>query len=332
MMVAVDPSSMSFFADNGVLWPWPRDMWAQAIEVAGNAGAAGIIFDVMFDDPGIERTNSPAHYTDQQFADKLAEPFPSVICAFLTPGDEAVPSAPAGLEYREKTIPTVSMQGYSLLLPYQTFRTANLGLSNTLPDKDGVIRSAALAYESNGVKLPTLALRAVEMMNEGKAVPIRLDDQNRLWLRYYDKGGPGGAFPYISAASLITGTVPSDSLKGKILIVGGFAIGLLDFKPTPVADIEHVYPGFEIHATLISNLLQNDGLVPAGSLAIFIMTFLLGIVGLIVFRIHGSVWFQVSYVVFITVAVLFLMYAGFMMNTLLPVTSPLLACYTKLHS
>ncbi len=326
LMVAIDPASMSYFADMRVLWPWPRDIWARVIEVASDAGAAGIMFDMMFDDPGIERLNSPARESDQLFADRLAGPLPVAICAFLTPSAIPFPEIPKGLSWDDTSIASYHLNDMTLLLPYQPFRSAYMGLSNSLPDQDGVIRSSPLLYEASGHTFPTLSLKVIETMCGG-CEKTKLDKEGRLWLRYYGKGGPEGAFPYISASSLITGSVPADSLRGKILVVGAFAAGLLDFYSTPVADVEHAYPGFEIHATLISNLLQGDGLVPVGAWGVFIITLIAGFIGLLVFRISNTIWLQIVGLILITIIMFFLLVICFNANILFPVTSPLFACY-----
>jgi len=56
--------------------------------------------------------------------------------------------------------------------------------------------------------------------------------------------------------------VPPEALAGKWIFVGLTAPGLLDLKASPVSAI---YPGVEVHATLLDNLLQGDFLktVPA---------------------------------------------------------------------
>ena len=47
------------------------------------------------------------------------------------------------------------------------------------------------------------------------------------------------------------------NFENKYVIVGGSAIGLMDFKSTPFTVYEP-YPGMEIHATVLSNFLKKD--------------------------------------------------------------------------
>lgn len=327
VLVAVDQSSIDFFADNGVLWPWPRDMWARLIEVASEAGAAGVVFDILFDDPGIERLNNPAMAADRLFAERLSGSFPAIICAFSTPGTASIADLPPNLSFRETDIPAYPLCDHTLVLPYSTFRSAHMGLSNIIADRDGVYRSMPLMFETAGYSLPVLGFKTVAMITGEVPEDVKLDLEGRLWLRFYGKGGQGGAFPYIPASALIMGQVPTDKIRGKILIVSSTAAGLLDYKPTPVADVEHPFTGFEIHATLISNLLQGDGLIPAPKAAILILALLIGFIGLAAFRFLKSIWQQILSLVVLTLIVSGLLLMLYNSGLLLPVTSPLLACY-----
>jgi len=74
-------------------------------------------------------------------------------------------------------------------------------------------------------------------------------------------------FKYYSIHTLIQsaiqekrGQIPkisSSVFKNKIVLIGSNAPGLLDFRVTPFTFVEK-YPGVEIHATMVSNLLQGD--------------------------------------------------------------------------
>ncbi|MEY2801905.1 MAG: hypothetical protein RL513_1490 [Pseudomonadota bacterium] len=70
-------------------------------------------------------------------------------------------------------------------------------------------------------------------------------------------GAAGGSFRYIPAADLIAGRVPPRSLEGKLVLVGATATALDASHATPVGP--H-YPSIELHATLLSGLL--DGRLP----------------------------------------------------------------------
>ena len=67
--------------------------------------------------------------------------------------------------------------------------------------------------------------------------------------------GKRGSFKYISFADIYSDKVPKDELKGKIALIGTSAPGLLDLRSTPVGS---VFPGVEIHANMITAMLDNN--------------------------------------------------------------------------
>lgn len=104
---------------------------------------------------------------------------------------------------------------------------------------------------------------------------IPADDEGKMLINYY---GKQAMIPYIPAKELINNSktlqyeirVPSENgqfiiktatankstfLKDKNVIIGATAIGIYDIRTTPL-DIN--YPGPEIHATALSNLLNNQ--------------------------------------------------------------------------
>ena len=66
--------------------------------------------------------------------------------------------------------------------------------------------------------------------------------------------GYQGSFRYYSIADIMADRIKPEELKGKIVLVGTTAPGLLDLRATPVGE---VYPGVEIHANLIAGMLDG---------------------------------------------------------------------------
>jgi adenylate cyclase len=80
---------------------------------------------------------------------------------------------------------------------------------------------------------------------------VPVDDSITTLIPY--RGG-SGVYRYVSATDVIRGTLPSDELKDKIIIVGTSAQGLMDLRATPVRED---YPGVEVHANLVSGFLDQ---------------------------------------------------------------------------
>src|SRR5215203_1438321 len=97
------------------------------------------------------------------------------------------------------------------------------------PDQDGRGRIQSLALR--GLEIPT-------------------DAWGQLWVHF----GPHDKARYVSAKDLLAGTVPPDRFRGRLVLVGTSAVGLLDLKTTPV---EPAMPGVEVHAQLLESMLSR---------------------------------------------------------------------------
>lgn len=84
---------------------------------------------------------------------------------------------------------------------------------------------------------------------EGLHIPV--DQTSTLLVPYR---GRQGSFPYVSATDVLSGATSQETLKDKIVIIGTSAAGLLDLRVTPV---QNAYAGVEIHANILSSLLDQ---------------------------------------------------------------------------
>ena len=48
VVVTVDQPDLDFFKNQGVVWPWPRQLYAHIIDYCKQAGAKAVIFDLLF--------------------------------------------------------------------------------------------------------------------------------------------------------------------------------------------------------------------------------------------------------------------------------------------
>src|SRR4029453_17066177 len=69
--------------------------------------------------------------------------------------------------------------------------------------------------------------------------------------------GPRGTIPTFSAADLLDGRLPADSLRDRGAVIGATVTGGGDVFPTP---FDPVMPGVEVVSTAVSHLLAGDGL------------------------------------------------------------------------
>jgi adenylate cyclase len=103
---------------------------------------------------------------------------------------------------------------------------------------------------------------------------IPVDNKGNFLINYY--GGPK-TFPHISISDIILGKVGQETLEGRIVLVGATGKGIFDLRATP---FERIYPGVEINATIIDNILQGNYLrKPLGYLTYnYLLVLLIGLV------------------------------------------------------
>lgn len=85
-----------------------------------------------------------------------------------------------------------------------------------------------------------------------KDYTIPTDEHSAILIPYR---GKQGSFKYYSATDILNSKIDPAELTGKIAILGTTAAGLMDLRSTPV---QNVYPGVEIHANIISALLDHN--------------------------------------------------------------------------
>jgi len=155
----------------------------------------------------------------------------------------------------------------------------DFGYFNFIPDADGVIRKVPLVIEYRGDELfpganlfpplsikmlveylgsPALTLKVNELGLERVQIGDRViptDDKGMMFINYM---GGMKTFPHYSIIDILRGDVPGDAFKDKIILVGATAVGIYDVRVTPYATN---FPGIEIHANIIDNILHNRFLV-----------------------------------------------------------------------
>ena len=232
----------------------------------------------------LEQLKTELNY-DQQFADSLRERDIVLGYFFRNQVNENARELntgllPAPLETVKPFVSPIQQllnpTGYGANLPMFQQAAVDGGFID-IPtiDADGVARTAPLVQHYEGGIYGSFALemtRAVlgfppiepvyaDYANEnGSPVleAIKLDefvipttDQGIAYIPYR---GNYPSYTYISVNDVMNKTVDPDILDGAIVLMGTTATGLLDMRATPV---QNVYPGVEIHANIISGILDD---------------------------------------------------------------------------
>ena len=111
----------------------------------------------------------------------------------------------------------------------------------------------------------------VQDIRIGKLV-IPTNAEGELWLHYTQNQSTR----YVSAAQVLKGTVPSDSLSGHVVLVGSSAAGLSDLQASPMGEL---VPGVLTHAIAVEQILSGHYLTrPAWASGLEAVVLCLGVV------------------------------------------------------
>jgi adenylate cyclase len=220
----------------------------------------------------------------------------------------------------------------SITLPVKDLLAAAKGIGNVQSpqDSDGIFRRIPLVFGLEDLILPGLPLALAGVV--GGRLPldqIPLDRSGSMIIHYH---GPSATYESYSIASIInsfaklesglTPQISPEEFKDKIVLVGSSAPGLLDLRPTPLSA---VYPGVEIQATVIDNLLQKDFIrvVPQWIIVLYLL-FLAVLTGLGTSLI-SKVWKTVLFASVCVVLLLASAWIGFLANYWVDFVAPVFA-------
>lgn len=309
-VVDIDEASLARLGQ----WPWPRDLLARLLEQLQQAGAAVVVFDVLFAEPDrsspssiLDRADLPEEVAaalaklpdhDQRFAEALARQ-PAVLgfAAIPTPSRNT-PLSRFGVQLRTdaKTAAFSTYAGAISALPLLEKAAKGNGAMTFRPDADGVVRRVPVMIRVGEHLLPSLTAEAlrvylgqdryrvgtaetgsVEQVAIGRfALPT--NRRGELWL-HYRRDMSAQTLP---AWRVLEGSV-TESLSGSIVLVGSSAQGLQDLRFGPLGAM---LPGVQVHAQAIEQALTGTPLqrpfwaAPAEALSLLLAGLLLSLLTL----------------------------------------------------
>ena len=220
--------------------------------------------------------------TDQAFARALEGR--AVVAGYtfrpLLPGEDKTQGQPGPVLMDKATasqyaVSFIELDAFTANLPALRAATKFGGFFD-LPtlDDDGVVRDVPLVQRYAGQLYPSLALEMLrvalgypevalefdppdaraalnlERVRVGEAA-IPVDEVAAIMVPYR---GRERSFPYISATDVLRGTADAKALAGAIVFIGTTAQGLKDLRTAPVGQ---GYPGVEVHANVVSGVLDG---------------------------------------------------------------------------
>ncbi|MDF1726469.1 MAG: adenylate/guanylate cyclase domain-containing protein [Sulfitobacter sp.] len=271
-------------------WPWPRTVIADLIDKATAAGPAAIAFDIVFADPDrlspeviaqdneelpedIRAALSALPNSDGVLAEAMAR-------SRVVLGETSVRNATEGLVNRAEVPkveyaflgpdPTPYLMKFPDLvqnLPQIDARAAGRGIFTVRPESDGVFRRIPLVLSVQDQIRLGLSIELLRVATGGGAFAIKSNAagiEGIVVARQLIETGPNGrVWPYfspssrdryVSAADVLMDRLPPERLRGQLILVGTSAIGLEDFRATPLGV---PMAGVEIHAQVLENVMAG---------------------------------------------------------------------------
>ena len=299
VIVAIDEASIRREGH----WPWPRQRLAKLLRRMDQAGAALMVFDIVW---------SEAQPGDRELAAAIADSGRSILpLAFSLEHDTQVPLQDAALQ-RATLVNVEQAQHFTryapihangLLPPTTILRDAAQGLGSiqVFPDPDGIFRWEPLILEYQGALYPALSVVAAaaylgqwiedikvlagSALHLDPAHQVPTDRWGRTLIPYY---GDGGSFPYYSASDILDGNIGSRELAGRIVVIGATAVGLHDQISTPFAAL---MPGVEKQAGMIAALIDTTTITRAPRWVELLLLILVGLITTLAATRPG-IWWQ----------------------------------------
>lgn len=320
VVIALDNASFENpdMLDNFGRWPWHRKLYAQLLWYLRQAPARAVGIDITF-----AGRDSDAE-SDSLFAEQLEATPNAVLAFSLnrsrTTWETGAEPAYEELLARAWSVDNQACgqfrpyTGVEISLADLNRRAGALGCISVQPDEeDGVIRRAPLLFSfrdryypafaaalagmaaapsaTAGAKLPAKAATfdcRGSLRILGRQVPLVGRDASALvyWYGPYDRGFR--RYPvwqvFNSALAVVNGktpAIPPSEFRDKIVLIGPTATGIGDFRSTPFPKL---FPGVDVHATLISNLLEGHFVRQAGNV------WSIGAIALLAFITSAAVW------------------------------------------
>lgn len=264
LLVTIDDQSLKKLGQ----WPWPRSVHADLIDRLSAARPAGILFDVIFSEPG-EAAD------DQRLADAVCKA-----------GNVLLPTASSDAPDEQ-------------LLPL--LRCAKgMGQINVEADNDGVVRSLYMREGPPGNTLAQLAWLAYTLTGQTSPMPgLAREPDGQHWHREHAVRVPytaQGHFPSVSYVSVLQGEVPPDVLRGRLILVGATAYGMGDRFVTPLSSTVGSTAGVEIQANILNGLLLGRSIVdlPGWLAALMAASLVALLLGLLLYRPRYALWMTLA--------------------------------------
>lgn len=306
VIITIDDSSFEYLLGKYGEWPIPRDIYANLIYYLEKQSPKAIAFDLMFikslksrNDADAALVNAIKSYDNVYTAMNFDNEDFDLRQPITLPNDLSVNvKNNSNVDFSKD----LTFSNCRAILPQILNSTQNVGLINVSREDDGILRKIPpfMVYQNNFY--PHLALMVgLKYLNNGNNIrDFQIDKNSNLILKNrtipLDKDG-GAILNWYGPAKTTFHEVPLYKVikaieskskdpvydfRGKIIYIGTTAVSLYDTKSVPV---DKLYPGVEVHATYINNLIDNCFIKRVDTfIDVLISILLAGLIGYISFR------------------------------------------------
>ena len=239
--------------------------------------------------PGVTRDRVQRDINDRLLADAIEQAQPATILGYFFHMNAADLDYDIGQAEIDRQLSLINNSKYPMILQEDpdtadlNFITAyapesNLklltdaadasGFFTVTSDRDGVVRRVPLMIKCGQdlypnltvlstwyfldkpqliVNVPRYGVEGIQM--GGRFIPT--DENGQMRINYL---GPPKTFPHYSITDILHGRTPAGTFTDRIVLVGATAVGTHDLRATPMSP---VFPGVEIHANIIDNMLTG---------------------------------------------------------------------------
>lgn len=240
-------------------WPWPREAYANLIDILSSANPKAITFDIIYSEPSVFGENDDIALGDAEARSK------KVVQTFFY----------SDQDYDEPLYPVPAIRN----------NAAILGNITSSKDSDDIIRRTRIIDSYNGQQIPSLGFAGLYISDENpdlSSIPM-LDDGTAL-LRYTDID----SYNSYSASDILAcyddwkedpESFDLSEFEGKYIFCAYYAPGLFDICSTPVSQ---VYPGVGVHITALDNYLTDSFVVKTDNSIIIPWLFIVSLLAAII--------------------------------------------------
>lgn len=311
VIVAVDDASYEYILDKYGEWPLSRDIYAKIVDYIEAQKPQSVAFDLMF----VKSMKSQPE-ADEALINTFKK-YDNLFTAMNLDNQPADLRIPPILP--EKLTVNVDNLSKNINFENQTYTncrlilqgildaTSNIGMINVSRAEDGILRKMPLFvkyqykyYPQLGLKVGLHYLNTKDKLSIDKLTidknsslelgdrRIFLDEDGNAILNWYGPTATYEHIPLYKLIKIVNGELQNQNydFKDKIVYFGTTASSLFDIKTVPVS---RIYPGVEVQATYVNNLIDNNFIKKADKVFTVIAGVILAILtGIIVMKLSSA--------------------------------------------